>query len=71
MKTVQDPGSPTSGVQSAAFQDGCAALTDQDDCDDAVTSVRLNGRYRQPDPGLKEHTMGQVIATGSNKRHRR
>jgi dihydrofolate reductase len=30
-----------------------------------MTSVRLTGRYKDPDLGLKEHTMGQVIANAS------
>jgi hypothetical protein len=42
-------------------------LIDHDNGDDAMTSVRLDGRYNEPDPGLKEHnTMGQVIANASN-----
>jgi hypothetical protein len=56
---------------STAFQALCAALSDHDNRDDAMTSVRLNGRYKEPGLGLKEHTMGQVIANASNTCHRR
>jgi hypothetical protein len=56
---------------TAAFQAGYASLTDHDNRDDAMTSVRLTGRYKQPHLGLKEHTMGQVIAKASNTGHRR
>jgi hypothetical protein len=52
------------------FQADCAALIDHDNRVDAMTSVRLSGRYKEPDPGLKEHTMGQVIANASNTGHR-
>ena len=33
---------------SAAFQAGCTALIDHDHGDDAMTSVRLDGRYEEP-----------------------
>jgi hypothetical protein len=56
---------------TAAFQAGCTALIHHDNGYDAMTSVRLNGRYKEPDLGLKEHTMGQVIANASNTGHRR
>lgn len=56
---------------NATFQTGCAALIDHDDRDDAMTSVRLTGRYKEPDLGPKEYTMGQVIANASNKPNRR
>ena len=46
------------------------ALTDDDNGDDAMTSVRLSGRYNEPDLGLKEHTMGQVIGNASYTGHR-
>jgi DNA-binding MarR family transcriptional regulator len=42
-------------------------LTDHDNGDDAMTSVRLDGRYKEPDLGMKEHTMGQVIDNASNR----
>jgi len=55
----------------SGFQAGYAALTDHDIRDDAMTSVRLTGRYKEPDLGLKEHTMGQVLANASNTGRRR
>jgi hypothetical protein len=46
-------------------------LIDHDNRDDAMTSVRLTRQIQESDLGLKEHTMGQVIAKGSKKGYRR
>jgi hypothetical protein len=36
-----------------------------------MTSARAAGRYEEPDPGPKEHTMGQVIVTALSPGDRR
>jgi hypothetical protein len=57
-------------VGLASFQAGCAALTDRGNRDGAMTSVRLTSRYKEPDLGLKEHTMWRIITNASNTGHR-
>ncbi len=49
----------------AVFRAGCAALTDHDNRDGAMSSVPLSRLYKELDLGLKEDTMGRVIANAS------